>query len=192
MADDLPTIDGAALAVSYADKRHRARLVLFAFVVTFILARIIVLLIMTHRVPSLYLHMGRTHVHHLNYGIFLLSIVGAFLLFRQPQGKLLSATALAYGVGLGLTFDEFGMWVHLGGPYWQRASFDAVVVIIAVLGLYCAAPAFKKFRDLHWAVTVLLIVALASFGWILGDSLMDRASDKLSPFFEQIETGGPR
>ena len=34
-----------------------------------------------------------------------------------------------YGVGLALTFDEFGLWFHLGGSYWQRASFDAVVVI---------------------------------------------------------------
>jgi len=41
----------------------------------------------------------------------------------------LTLAALVYGVGLALTFDEFGMWVHLGGPYWQRASFDAVVLI---------------------------------------------------------------
>jgi hypothetical protein len=86
-----------------------------AFCFTFLAARVLVLLIMTHRIPNLYFYAGATHVHHLNYGIFLLSAVGAYLLFCQPQGKKLTLTALAYGVGLALTFDEFGMWLHLGG-----------------------------------------------------------------------------
>jgi hypothetical protein len=33
---------------------------------------------------------------------------------------------------MALTFDEFGMWLHLGGSYWQRASFDAVIVLLGV------------------------------------------------------------
>jgi|SRR5579862_6505987 len=53
--------------------RRLGTMVLAAFVLTFPLARLMVLLIMTHRIPSLYLHLGGTHVHHLNYGIFLLS-----------------------------------------------------------------------------------------------------------------------
>src|SRR5437870_13493820 len=94
--------------------------ILLAFVVTFLIARIMVLLIMTHRVPSLYLHLGGTHIHHLNYGIFLLSAVGGVLLLRRPKGRELKLTAGVYGVGLALTFDEFGMWIHLGGPDGQR------------------------------------------------------------------------
>jgi hypothetical protein len=35
---------------------------------------------------------------------------------------------------MALTFDEFGMWLHLGGSYWQRASFDAVVCYQVFLG----------------------------------------------------------
>ena len=81
----------------------------------------------------MFLHVGGTHVHHLNYGIILLSAAGAFLIFARPAGRRLSAAAVFYGIGLALTFDEFGMWLHLGGPYWQRASFDAVIVISAVL-----------------------------------------------------------
>ena len=30
------------------------------------------------RIPDVYLHLGGTHVHHLNYGIFLLAAVGGF------------------------------------------------------------------------------------------------------------------
>jgi len=56
-----------------------ARLVLAAFLLTFVAARILVLLIMTRRMPDLFLHVGGTHVHHLNYGIFLLAGVGAYL-----------------------------------------------------------------------------------------------------------------
>jgi hypothetical protein len=92
-------------------------------------ARITVFLIASRRIPDIYLHFGGTHVHHLNYGILLLSGVGAYLLLGNPRKKGLRWATVLYGIGLALTFDEFGMWMHLGGSYWQRASFDAMVVI---------------------------------------------------------------
>src|SRR5438105_2783789 len=145
--------------------RRVARFVFATFIITFILSRVMVLLIMTHHAPRfLFLHVKGTHVHHLNYGIFLLSGVGAFLLFVRPVGKPLSVAAFLYGIGLALTFDEFGMWLHLGGPYWQRASFDAVIVIAALLGLFAYAPSLARFRTHHWWTTAILIVALALFG----------------------------
>src|SRR4249919_3815933 len=99
---------------------HLARWALAAFVLTFLLARIAVLLIMSRRMPDLFLYVGQTHVHHLNYGIFLLSAMGAWLLFVPPgpDARVRVVAALVYGVGMGLTFDEFGMWLHLGGGYW--------------------------------------------------------------------------
>jgi hypothetical protein len=171
--------------------RRVARFVFATFVVTFILARVMVLLIMTHHAPSiLFLHVRGTHVHHLNYGIFLLSGVGAYLLFARPRGKALSAAAFVYGIGLALTFDEFGMWLHLGGYYWQRASFDAVIVIAALLGLYSYAPALKRFRPRHWWTVGVLVVALALFGVYLTRAFR-HAADKYEPIFLRIEEGGP-
>jgi hypothetical protein len=167
-----------------------ASIVLLNFVVTFILSRVMVLLIMTHRVPSFYLHVKGTHVHHLNYGIFILSVVGALLILRQPKGRALNYTAGAYGIGLALTFDEFGMWVHLGGPYWQRASFDAVVVIMALLGLYEWGPSLKRFTQRNWIAAALLAVAIAGFAVVLVDS-MRFAGEKLSPILQEIEAGSP-
>jgi hypothetical protein len=164
--------------------------ILLAFVATFLLARIMVLLIMTHRIPSLYLHLGGTHIHHLNYGIFLLSAVGGVLLVRQPKGRELRFTAALYGVGLALTFDEFGMWIHLGGPYWQRASFDAVVVIASLLGLLWAMPALKKLTPRGWVAVGALVLTLTGFWVIWGDSLRF-AARRLSPVFQQIEAGSP-
>ena len=112
-----------------------ARWALLAFVITFIAARTMVLLIMSRRVPNMYLFLQGTHVHHLNYGIFLLAGVGAYLLFQAPHGRAACVAALVYGIAMALTFDEFGMWLHLGGSYWQRASVDATIVVAATLAL---------------------------------------------------------
>ncbi|HTA65787.1 MAG TPA: hypothetical protein VK753_09795, partial [Xanthomonadaceae bacterium] len=133
---DLPSPSPA----SELHPRQLARLVLFVFLLTFILSRVLVFLIMARRMPDLYLHMGGTHVHHLNYGIFLLCGVGAWMLFSPPSGRRRTFCAVLYAIGLALTFDEFGMWVHLGGGYWQRASFDAVTVVAAILVLLAYAP----------------------------------------------------
>jgi hypothetical protein len=164
--------------------------ILAAFVMTFLIARIMVLLIMTHRIPSLYLHVGGTHVHHLNYGIFLLSAVGGILLLKPPQGKALTSTAVLYGIGLALTFDEFGMWIHLGGPYWQRASFDAVIVITGLLGLIGVAPALRRLTVKGWVTVGFLLLSLIAFGIVFGDSLR-YAERRWSPVFQQIEAGSP-
>src|SRR5579859_4980777 len=162
--------------------RPLTTVILASFVLTFLVARVMVLLIMTHRIPSLYLHVGGTHVHHLNYGIFILSAVGGALLLRPPRGRALTTTAAAYGVGLGLTFDEFGMWIHLGGPYWQRASFDAVIVITGLLGLICVAPALKRLTVRGWVTVAFLVAALIAFGILFGDSLRF-AERRWSPIF---------
>ena len=98
---------------------------------------------MSRDIPELYFHFGGTHIHHLNFGIFILSIVGAVLLFEPPSGKWLNIIAVAYSVGLALTFDEFGMWLHLDGGYWQRASFDAVTIIGGILLLLTYTPSIK-------------------------------------------------
>jgi hypothetical protein len=92
-----------------------ARRALFGFIMTFIAARTLVLLIMSRRIPNMYFFLHGTHVHHLNYGIFLLAGVGSHLLFFARSSRALTIAALVYGAAMALTFDEFGMWLHLGG-----------------------------------------------------------------------------
>jgi hypothetical protein len=140
------------------------------FLFTFMAARITVFLIVSRRIPDFYLHLGGTHVHHLNYGIFLLAGVGAYLLLGQPADKGLGWALALYGIGMALTFDEFGMWLHLGGSYWQRASFDAVVVVAGFFGLVVMAPHLSRFRPHHWFTAGALAVALLVFGVLLADS----------------------
>jgi hypothetical protein len=169
---------------------YRAREVLVSFLFTFIAARVMVFLIMSHRVRDLYFHVHGTHVHHLNYGIFLLTFVGGYLIFAQPAGKLLSLTSIIYGVGLALTFDEFGMWLHLGGPYWQRLSFDAIVVITALLSLFAFAPSWRRFKPRHWITTVLLLMALAAFSRYIYTEAQN-VGREIGPSLQQLDQESP-
>ena len=139
--------------------RPRARLVLLSLLLTFVAARLVSILMLLPSVPDVYLHVHDTHIHHLNYGIFLLAGVGAYLLFSP--GPAVPAAAVFYGIGLGLTFDEFGMWLHLNGDYWQRASFDAVIVLAAALGLAGFATSPARWRPRQVAIALLFILLLA-------------------------------
>ncbi|MGA3172260.1 MAG: hypothetical protein ABSE62_14740 [Chthoniobacteraceae bacterium] len=171
--------------------KRLARVVFTTFLLTFIASRVLVILIMAQKVPDLFLHMGGTHVHHLNYGIFLLSAVGAILLFAPLNDKGRWWVALAYGFGMALTFDEFGMWLHLGGSYWQRASFDAVIVILSLLGVIAFRPPLNRMRSHHWAVGGVTLVSVAVFYWMLFKSL-HLAEAKVGPKLHSIEESGPQ
>lgn len=177
--------------IPHSPARHLARLTFLAFLLTFIASRTLVILIMTRRMPDLFLHAGGTHVHHLNYGIFLLSAVAAVLLFAKLNDTQRSVCAVIYGFATALIFDEFGMWLHLGGSYWQRASFDAVTVVLGVFGLLAFMPRWQRLRAHHFITAGLLIVAVASFYLLLFKSLK-HANDKLIPRLIDIEQRGPQ
>src|SRR5450432_3159047 len=166
-----PTGDpGAGSSEVSSERASIARRALFGFILTFIAARTVVLLIMTRRMPNLYFFLHGTHVHHLNYGIFLLAGVGAYLLFCSQGATQLRRAALAYGAAMALTFDEFGMWLHLGGSYWQRASIDAIVVVAAALGFVAFAPPLRAFESRHFRASIAILVALIGFCVVLYDT----------------------
>jgi glucose dehydrogenase len=147
-----------------------ARRALVGFILTFIAARSVVFLIMSGRMPNLYFFLGDTHVHHLNYGIFLLAAVGGYLLFRTPTPRNSSIAAVVYGIAMALTFDEFGMWLHLGGSYWQRASVDAIVVVAALLALIAFARSIRTYESRHVKAFAALVVAVVIFTVVLYDA----------------------
>jgi hypothetical protein len=84
-----------------------------------------------------------THVHHLVWGILLLLSMGYVGIATDIGTPGLEIVAIAFGIGMGLTMDEFALWLNLQDVYWQekgRQSIDAVVVttvllVIALLGL---------------------------------------------------------
>jgi hypothetical protein len=183
-AHDSPPIAGPApILVKPAPLARRA---LFGFIITFIAARIVVLLIMSNRMPNLYFFMHGTHVHHLNYGIFLLAGVSAYLLFSARCDKDLKRAALGYGVAMALTFDEFGMWLHLGGSYWQRASVDAIIIVAAVLALIGFATVMRNFESRHLRASIVLLIALAAFSVALYNT-SERIGQVAGPRLEALE-----
>ena len=188
MPPDVDVTEVASSGDARGTVRQTARVVLCAFLLTFIATRVLVLSIMTRRIPDLYLYLGGTHIHHLNYGIFLLAGVGAYFLFVAPSSQSLRRAGIIYGVGLALTFDEFGMWLHLGGGYWQRASFDAVIVLAGVLGLLSFAPRLERGRSSRVA-TLLVIAAALVFAVYLVESF--RVANRVQPRLQRLESGGP-
>jgi hypothetical protein len=177
--------------VPRAHVRPLARVVFTTFLLTFIAARLLVILIMGHMIPDLFLHMGQTHVHHLNYGIFLLCTVAGILLFFEVSERERWWCAVAYGFSLALTFDEFGMWLHLGGGYWQRASFDAVIVVGSFFGMLAFAPPVQRLRAHHWITGFVAVGAVVVFYVMLFKSL-GYAGKKFGPRLQELEEQGPQ
>ena len=169
----------------WENRRHVARLVLVVFLITFTVTRILVFLIMNRTFPDLFIYMGGTHVHHLNLGIFLLSGVGGYLLFVRPKGRKAKGAAVLYGIGLALTFDEFGMWLHLGGGYWQRASFDAVTVVVGLLMLMAFGPSVKDLRGRH-AITILILLLLGAGFFFMLIQTVNKYGRKAEPRLEKL------
>ena len=163
-----------------------ARRALVGFILTFIAARSVVFLIMSKRMPNLYLFLGNTHVHHLNYGIFLLAAVSSYLLFRTPTGRHLSIAAVVYGIAMALTFDEFGMWLHLGGSYWQRASVDAIVVVAALLAFVAFAKPIRTYETRHVMGFAALVIGVTLFTVILYDASV-RIGNLEGPRLRELE-----
>ena len=78
---------------------------------------------------------GGTHIHHLVWGICLLLIFGWIGITQELGSPWLQIVAVVFGIGAGLTLDEFALWLTLRDVYWQREgrrSIDAVIVVAAV------------------------------------------------------------
>ncbi len=97
-----------------------------AFWLTYLFIRLIVYLF-----PEMFVDVNGVHIHHFSYGIIILSIVGFYSVVFNPTGRRRSVTAALLGIGLALTYDEFGMWLHLRDQDVSRWGYDAVALISA-------------------------------------------------------------
>ncbi|HET7590332.1 MAG TPA: hypothetical protein VFK14_09165 [Solirubrobacterales bacterium] len=112
-------------------------LVLVGFIGSFAFIRMSTRLQRSPRVswwPGSVVTEGGVHLHHLVFGIVTMMVAGAagFLAFgNSPWTEI---CAFAFGIGAGLTIDEFALWVYLDDVYWAeegRKSIDATVIAAA-------------------------------------------------------------
>jgi hypothetical protein len=102
------------------------------------------------------------HLHHLVWGICLLLISGFLGFALDPGSPWNEIFAAAFGIGAGLTLDEFALWVRLKDVYWTeegRSSLDAVVVAALFGGLVVLGLAPFDLRDSSPSVSLGLTVA---------------------------------
>jgi hypothetical protein len=79
---------------------------------------------------------GGVHIHHLVFGIVLMMLAGFINFVIQPYSPWFEILAGVFGIGMGLTLDEFALWLYLDDVYWSeegRSSVDAVV-FAAIIG----------------------------------------------------------
>lgn len=105
--------------------------ILLAFLVTFLISRNI-----ASFDPSRVFHYDGHHIHHYTYGIIILAFAGFVSLTSSKRAR--NWVAVVYGIGLGMVFDEFALWMIPSSSYWSDGSYDAVTVVLIVLliGVY--------------------------------------------------------
>lgn len=65
----------------------------------------------------------------------------------MPPSPWIEILAALFGIGAGLTIDEFALWLHLKDVYWSkqgRSSVDAFVIVVTFAVLLLVAWPFPR------------------------------------------------
>jgi hypothetical protein len=123
---------------------------------------------------------GGTHIHHLVWGIILLLVTGYIGAVVAPPSPWHEIAIILFGVGAGLTLDEFALWLNLRDVYWEkegRRSIDAVIVVAALAGF--AVTGFGAWVELADTVEHGVFAVVGSAGVIgVGIALVNAAKEK--------------
>ncbi len=123
---------------------------------------------------------GGTHIHHLVWGILLLLICGYVAVAIDPNSPWREIIAVLFGIGTGLTLDEFALWLNLKDVYWEkegRKSIDAVIIAAGLSGL--ALISLRSWIDVTTDVADAVEAIVGSIG-LLGVilALLNAAKEK--------------
>jgi hypothetical protein len=140
-----------------------------AILVTFLITRTVTRLIRSGRGGGAGLgnvQIAGNHVHHQVFGILIIIGTGIVLVSATPHGAALSVAAAVFGVGVGLTVDEFALWLHLRDVYWTsegRVSVDAIFCVLVITGALVGGASFLSGHlgsAAWWSSVALLAVNL--------------------------------
>jgi hypothetical protein len=148
-------------------------LVLVGFILSFAFIRMSTRLMRSPKVPwwpgSIVSDSG-VHLHHLVFGIVTMMIAGALGFLSFGNTPWTEICAFGFGVGAGLTIDEFALWVYLDDVYWAeegRSSIDATVIAAAGMGLILLGfSPFTIESGSFGAVAGSIVSALVVFGLV--------------------------
>jgi hypothetical protein len=127
---------------------------------------------------------GGVHIHHLVFGIVTMMLAGFLEFAFQPDSPWMEIFAGLFGIGMGLTLDEFALWLHLEDVYWSdegRQSVDAVILatiiggaivlgivpisgeetlpaVIAILAVHIAIAMVAAFKGKLWAALLAMLI----------------------------------
>jgi hypothetical protein len=127
---------------------------------------------------------GGVHVHHLVFGIVAMMVAGA-LSFAIPEASQpwYSIYAVVFGIGMGLTIDEYALWLRLDDVYWARegrSSIDAALIAVVFLALVLlAATPSEISTDTFDDFAATFGAALVHFGWVVICLVKQRFSNAL-------------
>jgi hypothetical protein len=165
--------------------REAAFLVLLAFLATFLFIRTSARMIRDPRItwwPG-NVETGGLHIHHLVWGIWLLLLSGFAAFVTDLDAPWWQATAIAFGIGAGLTLDEFALWLRLEDVYWSkegRESIDAVVVVTVLAGLVVVGVQPFDLDETAsiagTAATVIVVVGVSAIAFAKGRILLGALS----------------
>ena len=114
---------------------------------------------------------GGTHVHHLVFGIFTMLALGYVAIAFEPGTPWRELCAIGFGIGMGLTLDEFALWLDLRDVYWLpegRKSIDAVFATAAAgLLLLVGVRVWIDLADGSVALVKALVGGSAAAGAVL-------------------------
>jgi hypothetical protein len=85
----------------------------------------------------------------------------------NPESPWLEVAAVGFGIGAGLTLDEFALWLNLKDVYWSkqgRSSIDAVIAAGALAGMVLIG--LRAWIDAADDVETAVLVAVG-FGGVL-------------------------
>lgn len=165
-------------------------LVLAGVVVSFGFIRLSTRLMRSPRVPwwpGSIVSDGGLHLHHLVFGIVLMIVAGTVSFAGWATDPIYEICAFLFGVGIGLTIDEFALFVYLDDVYWARegrASIDAAALAVALMGLILlGVRPFEIDKDTNGDLIASVVVAVLLFVCVAISILKHRLYHGVFGFF---------
>ncbi len=147
-----PVLSYLPLSIKKEFKKNRSStpfLTSVSFTITFVAARLWVTLLEANKTPTeatfvlgRNLIIGGYHIHHITYGIVLISIA-AWLSINYWSSSIARISSICFGSGLGFIVDELGFVIEGIEPY--QADKEVFYIAVFIMGVFLSIVYFPSF-----------------------------------------------